>query len=173
MNNYDNYSGIALSSVLGKCCDWIVINNQPIGSSNFQFGFKKDYSTTQCTFVIDECINIYVYNKTFCSTLYGFPLSDYSCNTIQKLFIAWFKPVKNTLRLSVRTHSNLVHQIVCDMPLEKQLHSRFLKFVSSCPKNYLSCLLFKLASNGSNSTMCKNINHICNLYDIAKYDVVF
>ena len=53
-----------------------------------------------------------------------------------------------------------------------QLYSRFLKFMFSCTKNNLLCLLLKVAINGSNSIICRNINHICTRYNIDKYDVL-
>jgi len=60
----DNYRGIAISSVLGKVLDNIIINSTSVSSSQYQFGFKKGLSTTHCTFVADECINYYLSNDS-------------------------------------------------------------------------------------------------------------
>ena len=66
VNNSDNYRGIALSSVIGKLIDVIILEAQAdaLKSSDLQFGFKKGSSTTQCTFVVNEVINYYTNNKS-------------------------------------------------------------------------------------------------------------
>ena len=58
-NDSNNYRGIALSSILGKIIDNIIIKSQlgVLSSSDMQFGFKEKCSTTQCTFVVSEVIN--------------------------------------------------------------------------------------------------------------------
>ena len=62
----NNYRGIALSSILGKIIDNIIIKSQlnVLSTSDMQFGFKEKCSTTQCTFVVSEVINYYVSNKS-------------------------------------------------------------------------------------------------------------
>ena len=57
----NNYRSIAISSVLGKLLDNIVIakNGHILSGSNLQFGFRANHSTTQCTFVLQEIINFY------------------------------------------------------------------------------------------------------------------
>ena len=58
----ENYRGIALSSVLAKVLDWIILTKyrQELDTSTVQFGFKAESSTTQCTFVVSECVNYYI-----------------------------------------------------------------------------------------------------------------
>ena len=59
-----NYRGIALSSILAKLTDIIIIEKQraAIQSSDYQFGFKENSSTTQCTFVFNEVVQYYLNN---------------------------------------------------------------------------------------------------------------
>jgi len=64
LNNSENYRAITLSSVLGKILDRIIMETQMFNTSDYQFGYKKNASTTQCTFVVDECINYYVTNDS-------------------------------------------------------------------------------------------------------------
>ena len=61
LTDSENYRGIALSSVLGKLLDWLILNDNRdiLDTSNLQFGFKPDSSTIQCSFVVSECINYY------------------------------------------------------------------------------------------------------------------
>ena len=56
-----NYRGIALSSVLGKLLDWIILdaNGDTFKTTDMQFGFKRDHSTSQCTYACEEIINHY------------------------------------------------------------------------------------------------------------------
>ena len=66
VNDINNYRGIALSSVLGKVIDLIILNSQSnqLKCSELQFGFTKRMSTTQCTFLAEETINYYMKNKS-------------------------------------------------------------------------------------------------------------
>ena len=61
-----NYRGIALSSIVGKVLDLIVLDNNKeiLQSSELQFGFKPKHSTSQCTMVLNEIIEYYHSNNT-------------------------------------------------------------------------------------------------------------
>ena len=62
----DNYRSIALSSIVGKVLDKIILTKHldVLSTSNLQFGFKNGHSTTQCTFVLEEVINEYSNNDS-------------------------------------------------------------------------------------------------------------
>ena len=62
LNDSDNYRGIALSSILGKVLDWVILlsSGDALRTSDAQFGFKPKHSTSQCTFVAKETIQYYV-----------------------------------------------------------------------------------------------------------------
>jgi hypothetical protein len=68
-----NYRGIALSSILGKVFDKIVISRYGdlLSSSDLQFGFKAGRSTNMCTMVLKETISYYINNGStvFCTML--------------------------------------------------------------------------------------------------------
>ena len=61
-----NYRAIALSSIFSKILDWIILlkEKHSLCSSELQFGFKKELSTTQCTFSMLEIIDYYNFNKS-------------------------------------------------------------------------------------------------------------
>ena len=60
-----NYPAIALSSILNKILDWIILKeHKSMSSSPLQFAFKKRLSTTQCTHSMLEIVNYYNYNKS-------------------------------------------------------------------------------------------------------------
>ncbi len=64
--NSDYFRAIARSSIIGKILDWIILmrENENLCSTGLQFGCKEEFSTTQCTHVVNETINYYIFNKT-------------------------------------------------------------------------------------------------------------
>ncbi len=62
----NNYRAIALSSILGKTLDWVILlkEEKVLMSSNLQFGFKHATSTTQCTFTLLETVSYYNMNRS-------------------------------------------------------------------------------------------------------------
>ena len=67
MNDSANYRGIALSSILSKLLEIVIIRMHTVNwtSSDLQFGYKENSSTVQCTFVEDEIINYYSTNESY------------------------------------------------------------------------------------------------------------
>lgn len=120
-----------------------------------------------------SCMDIetrYFLFKTYCHTFYGSQLFDYSRDSIEALFTAWRKCVRNLLGLPYRTHCALIPGIIDDPNISNQLHKRVLRFVISCFKsNNLCKYMMSRAIDGSGSVMCRNINYICNKYNIDKY----
>ncbi len=66
INLSDNFRAIALSSILGKVLDNIILlkYNDVFNTSDMQYGFKKRHSTNQCTFVVSETVQYYLNNDT-------------------------------------------------------------------------------------------------------------
>ncbi len=62
----DNYRAIALSIILVKIPDWLILikEEQSLSSSSLQFGFKGGTSTTRSTFMLNETVSYYNYNYT-------------------------------------------------------------------------------------------------------------
>ena len=61
INQSDNYRSIAISSVLGKCLDNVIMekHRDVLKADDLQFGFKKKHSTTLCTYVLNEVLDHY------------------------------------------------------------------------------------------------------------------
>ncbi len=61
----DNYRANALSNVIDKMLDLVVLINERrvLTSSNLLFGFKNGLSTTHCTFCMNGTINYYNYKR--------------------------------------------------------------------------------------------------------------
>ena len=66
MYSSNNYRGIALSSVLGKVLDKIIFNKSSsvLVTSELQYGFKPDHSTTKCTLFVKATIQYYLDKDT-------------------------------------------------------------------------------------------------------------
>ena len=66
ITNADNYRGIALSAILGKLLDLIVLvrYGDLLCSSDLQFGFKRGRSTSMCTLILKVTIEYYVHNSS-------------------------------------------------------------------------------------------------------------
>ena len=61
LSDSNNFRSIALSSVIGKILDHVVLAKyaEVLMTSELQFGFKAQHSTTQCTFVLNEVVSYY------------------------------------------------------------------------------------------------------------------
>ena len=66
-----NYRAIAISSILGKIFDSIVMKEQyaSLITDDLQFGFKENSSTIICTQLLIETIEYYNSNNTDCFML--------------------------------------------------------------------------------------------------------
>jgi hypothetical protein len=108
--------------------------------------------------------------KSFCMSVYGCQLWDFSSPGVNQFFIAWRKCVRMIWNLPYRCHNNLLSSICNDSPVEKQLHKRFLKFVwrAANSNNVCSQVCARLALSGSRSNACKSVNFICHKYTIDK-----
>ena len=111
--------------------------------------------------------------KVFALCLYGSPLWDFSHKDVQVCFTAWRKCMRRLWNLPAKTHCDLLHVIAADLPIEVQLHKRFLRFMYGVlnSTNDSVRLSGKLALNGSGSTACNSINYISERYSFCKYDV--
>ena len=61
LQSSDNYRGIALCSAINKIIDYVFLNKHSdiLHTSDLQFAFKEEHSTTMCTSVIKEVIAHY------------------------------------------------------------------------------------------------------------------
>ena len=108
-----NYRAIALSSVLSKILDWIILikEQHSLCSSELQFGFKKGLSTTQCTFSMLEIIDYYIFNKSSVNLLMLDASKAFDRVNYCKLFATLLKwnisPIVLRLLLFMYTHQSL------------------------------------------------------------------
>ena len=63
--NADLYRSIAISSILSKIVDYVIIDQQvdSLATSDYQFGFKSHSSTMLCSTMLIETIQYYDENR--------------------------------------------------------------------------------------------------------------
>jgi hypothetical protein len=108
--------------------------------------------------------------KTQCMALYGCTLWDLSSKAVNYFYVQWRKCIRKLLNISDRTHSRYLAYICNDIPIEIQLYKRVVVFIRNLIKsdNKIVRTCISAAISGSQSVMCKNINHISNLLSIDK-----
>ena len=64
LSNSDKYRSIAISSLLGKILDHIIIERQSeaLKTSHYQYGFKPNSSTVLCSTMVNETVQYYTEN---------------------------------------------------------------------------------------------------------------
>ena len=62
LSNSDNYRGISLFNSLCKLFDYVIIelSGESLMTSDMQFGFKSQHSTTMCTVILREVVSNYI-----------------------------------------------------------------------------------------------------------------
>ena len=66
LSSNDNYRGISLINGICKLFDYVIMHtcNDYLYTSDMQFGFKPQHSTTMCSLVYHEIINHYMSNNS-------------------------------------------------------------------------------------------------------------
>ena len=127
MYDSNNYRSIAISNIIGKILDHVILSKHAnvLQTSDLQFGFKPQHSTTQCTYVVREVVDYYVNNRSpvFVTLLdasrafdrvhyvklFRLLLKRNMCPSLIMLLISMY--IKQSL--VVRWHNQLSHQFRC------------------------------------------------------------
>ena len=66
ISSSDNYRAIAISSLLLKIYDWVILIlfSDKFKTHDLQFGFQENSSTSMCTWIAAEVISYYIRNNT-------------------------------------------------------------------------------------------------------------
>ena len=102
--------------------------------------------------------------------LYGCQLWDFDDKEVKLFYVAWRKTVRRVWNIPQRTHSNFLNYICNDLPIDTQLHVRFIKFIYKIvnSSNICTSLCGKLALHGSMSPTCNSVNKVCYTYNVNK-----
>ncbi len=126
--NSDNYRAIILISITGILdCILTIKEEQSLPSSSLQFGFKGGTYTTQSTFILNETVSYYNFNRVnvyavFLDASKAFDCVQYcklfnelvSCNTsplVLRLLLNMYTKQKVQVRWEMLCHSSLQYTI--------------------------------------------------------------
>ena len=114
---------------------------------------------------------LYKLFKSFCMPLYGCQLWNYESDSVNKFYVAWRKCIRRLFNIPIRTHNALLNFICGDIPIDAQLHKRFVKFMYNIMNSKNKCVNIcgKLAIYGSQSQTSCSINYVCDKYGLCKY----
>ena len=137
-NKNDEYEPIVMDGkTIEKVNQFIHLGNL-IGpesmNDNFEFcinKFNSDVSILVAFFGKAFVSSRYNLFRSYCMSLYGSQLWDFSLKGIEKVFIAWRKAIRFVWRLPWRTHCNLLPLISNDDSIELQVYTIrcFIKFI--------------------------------------------
>ena len=157
----NNYRAIAISSLLGKLFDLIVLSEQApcLKTDSLQFGFKKCSSTVTCTALLMETIKYYNENGSDCYLL----LLDASKAFDRVEYVNLFNTLRDrnlcpiVLRIIMNMYVNQVIQIKWnDLLSDKCKISNVVKQGGCLPPSLFSIYLNNLILNLRNSNIgCK------------------
>ena len=79
--------------------------------------------------------------------------------------------IRRLFNIPIRTHNALLNFICGDIPIDAQLHKRFIKFMYNIMNSKNKCVNIcgKLAIYGSQSQTSCSINYVCDKYGLCKY----
>ena len=116
------FSMVYLSNQLG-----IILNLDDKGScvKNITDMFLVNVNSLKATFPNVSREIKYKLFKTFCMSVYGSSLWDYSSKTVNTFVTAWRKSIRYLLQLPYKCRSIYFPLICNDLPVDVQLHNRF------------------------------------------------
>jgi hypothetical protein len=180
-NNSNNYiDGIEYDGIYIKNSDSGVYLGHPIYVNNYNkninCGIDSLVISFNCIsrFFSKAQINVkYKLFKSYCMSLYGSVLWDFTSQEINNVITQWRKCIRKLLNISNLTHCRYLPHIVEDFPIELQLFKRVLKFLVKIFKSYNLCVKTcgNLIMHGSNSVTCRNLNHISCILGINRYQI--
>ena len=103
-------------------------------------------------------------------SVYGSPLWNFEHYHCKKFYVAWRKCIRRFFALPYTTHSRLLYLICDDLPVDMQLHLRFLKFIDTCKNssNPLISFMYKLSENNPLSNISQSMSYICSTYNLNR-----
>ena len=118
-----NYRAIAISSILGKLLDSIIIQDQHVSlkTDDLQFGFKENTSTITCTQLLIEIVEYYNSNNTDCFML----LFDASKAFDRIEYVRLFELLRD------RNMCPIVLRLIITMYISQKMQVRWGEIVSS------------------------------------------
>eukprot|EP00914_Ancora_sagittata_P028937 GHVO01057094.1.p1 GENE.GHVO01057094.1~~GHVO01057094.1.p1 ORF type:complete len:184 (-),score=1.00 GHVO01057094.1:290-841(-) len=116
---------------------------------------------------------LYTLFKSFCMPLYGSALFDLDSRHMSRFYTAWRKAIRYIFHLPYRTHCKLLHLIVGDAQIEKQMLIRFVNFFINIykSKNVLVETAVDIVLNGSGSAVSNSLSLAAEMLNVNRRDV--
>ena len=111
--------------------------------------------------------------RHFCNTFYGCQLIDISSKQFQDIYLNWRKSARYTMNLPLRTHCDLLPQILSIPSADVQIYSRMICFMRNGlthASNYIS-FFFSNCLYASNSYMYRNTQLLCRKINIKVEEI--
>lgn len=174
-NHNIHFDGLALNNVLREVHLGNIIGNS-IDKERITKAisdFYRRYNVLQASFKYTNVSVKYKLFKTYCKPLYGCQLWDLSSKDCQLFYTAWRKCIRGLFGISGRTHNHLLHYICKDLPVDGQMHKRFLRFIHGALRSSNACTArcAHLAMGGSCSSVSKSLTFITHKYNLARYNI--
>ena len=73
LSNSDNYRGISMFNSIDKLFDYVIIDicGNSLSTSDMQYGYKNNHSTTMCTVILKEVIHHYMMATVMFTVVYS------------------------------------------------------------------------------------------------------
>ena len=126
LNSSSNYRAIAISSLLMKLIDYVILEIEPAAftASSYQYGFQAGSSTTLCTWAVTETVNYFTSRGS----------SVYACF------------------LDLRKAFDLVKLPMMFSKLENRLSPIYLRLILSCYENQSCCVRWNSTDSSTFTT---------------------
>ena len=99
-------------------------------------------------------------------SVYGSQLWDFDSKKCDKYFVAWRKCIRRLLNVPLKCHSDLLPLLCLDIPVQCQMHVRFLRFMNSCKQsaNKIVNICINESLKNHMSFRCRSLSKICHVY---------
>ena len=140
-------------------------------NSNMIGGINNDFKIKVNTFLgtfhgLSSKIKNELFMK-YCTSFYGSNVCALDCKSLEQLCVSYRKSLRRIWCIPSRTHCNLLPHISSHVPIEVELHKRFLKFFERGIKNDNETVKFIFNHALYNSSrLGKNILYINKTYDL-------
>lgn len=109
--------------------------------------------------------------QSYCMSLYGAMLLDYTDPSFNILNVAWRKCIRRILCVDNRTHCNLLPYIAACKPLPVVLHQRLINFLHKSMRSENTILNFCSmvgSDRGNYSLFGRNLLFLCHTYEFSE-----
>ena len=153
-----------LGSYIGRNSNYTIVMNY-IRESNAMLNYL-------CSIFSDTDFNVrYKMFKIYCLSMFNVVLWDLGSSEMSTFYCNWRKSIRKLLNLPLLCHSDFLHRIVNDIPIDAQIKKRCANFYCSIfnSRNVIVNLCSKLVNEGSGSVVSNNFNVLCEEFTLNRH----